>query len=81
MIELDTMLYSPAWSKYDTFMSMQVHDELVFDAPYLPPEKERKLIGTIAKVMEASGSKYGIVTPVNISKTTTTWADAEEIVL
>jgi DNA polymerase I-like protein with 3'-5' exonuclease and polymerase domains len=81
MIDLDQQLYSPAWQPYDTFLSMQVHDELVFDAPVLPPEKERKLLTMISNTMETAGARFGIVTPVTLSKTTTNWAEAEEISL
>lgn len=81
MTQLDTTLASKEWLPYDTYVSMQVHDELVFDAPTLSPQKELKLLTKLNDVMSGAGAKFGFVTPVNISKTTTNWFDVEEISL
>jgi DNA polymerase I-like protein with 3'-5' exonuclease and polymerase domains len=62
--------------RLQTSLIMQVHDELVFDAPNnLKPEAERKMLLNIKRLMEAPSLRIGMTTPVDISFTKSNWAE------
>jgi len=61
---------------YDTFMTLQVHDELVFDAPKSLLGKRpmlQKIIGDIRKCMMDASRAFGVETDVNVELHTTSW--------
>ena len=64
--------------KFDTNLIMQVHDELVFDAPAAMNKKdEMKMLLDIKRNMELPSEKVSMVTPVDISYTTTNWSETK----
>ena len=60
-------------------MIMQVHDELVFDFPKLPPRNRKPgnlpKIKAIKKLMERGGNDIGIPTPVGVDYHPNNWAE------
>jgi len=63
---------------YETYLTLNVHDELVFDAPWgWSMGHVRKL----CSLMEQAGTSIGLNTPVDADLITTTWAEGETIKL
>lgn len=65
----------------EAFLTLQVHDELVFDFPkekfkgqHLPALKK------VVALMEKAGSDMGIETPVDVEYTKTNWAETKEFI-
>lgn len=54
-----------------------IHDELIFNGDLSDPMVESTYLPTCFQLISESGDKYGIPTPAECSKTTTTWAEAE----
>ena len=67
----------------EPFITMQVHDELVFDAPYalFPNKKENTLPHKLCKLMEDAGQTVGMSTPVECDILTTSWDNPEKLTL
>ncbi len=59
---------------------MTIHDELVFQLPQTVT-KDKEPLRKIKKAMEAPGLQVGVVTPVDLSLTTTNWAEKKEVKL
>ena len=68
---------------YDApFLTLQVHDELIVDAPALPGlEWHLDLMRTIKRIMEMAGEMYGVKTPADGSIIRSSWDKAEEVEL
>jgi DNA polymerase I-like protein with 3'-5' exonuclease and polymerase domains len=60
-------------------MIMTIHDELVFDFPI--HERNLEVIIHIARLMEQSGTPFGIPTPVQFDRHADNWADGERLEL
>ena len=59
-------------------LTLQVHDELIFDMPKKFPKKHAK---ALQQCMEAAALDYGVTAPVNCELTTRTWDKGKDIVL
>ena len=60
-------------------MLFQVHDELIFEFPIMKnKKKESRIISELQRCMEQPGTDIGMVTPVTIEHTYTSFADTEE---
>lgn len=90
MIEIDVMMNTLYPKNRDTnyrnpYLTLQVHDELVFDFPIPATAKEkmsqRLTLKTIKTIMESCGSELGVVTPVNVEVARDNWKDTEKISL
>ena len=77
MIEVDAYLSTLP----DHYLTMQVHDELVFDFPLKTKAKHKRYLREIVSRMTDAGSRVGVITPVNIEVCQEHWADAEKISL
>jgi DNA polymerase I-like protein with 3'-5' exonuclease and polymerase domains len=53
---------------------LQVHDELVFDAP---ADVDPRVINHLKLLMESAGSEYGMTTPVDVTKIVTSWDEGK----
>jgi len=82
MISVDNYLERETADEY--FMTLQVHDELVFDFPKLGnrheaksslPKRHRLILGEIARRMIAAGANLGVETPVNCEKIVVDYAN------
>lgn len=65
--------------KYQSRIALPIHDELIIA---IPPDEEF-LVEEIKEIMEAEYKNIGLTvsTPVSVSKTTTNWAKAQEVIL
>ena len=64
----------------DFNMIFQVHDELIFEGPAdLEPSLEKKILRKLKSLMEKPGKDIGFITPVDVEKTTTDWANTFEL--
>ncbi len=63
----------------DWFITLTVHDELVFDVPYAPDIGNLPRIRVIQKLMEEGGNDIGIPTPVSVTYHPDTWEDGEQL--
>lgn len=84
MIECDPQLKEWQRQGFDAFMTLQVHDELVFDMPKRAhPKKNPKASNlgrarVLQRLMESCGvNRIGIPTPVNLEYHETSWAKSE----
>jgi DNA polymerase I-like protein with 3'-5' exonuclease and polymerase domains len=78
------MIYCHEWLEshgYDAHITMQVHDELVFDLDYSRPKLAASIIRRLKYLMEAAAMVLGVPVPASPSVTTTNWADKTEIPL
>jgi DNA polymerase I-like protein with 3'-5' exonuclease and polymerase domains len=82
MAHLDRHL-SELYKSYDSpFLTLQVHDELIVDAPALPGlDWHLDLMRTIKRIMEMAGEMYGVKTPADGSIIRSSWDKAEEVEL
>ncbi len=84
MIEVDEHLRRR--TNDEAFMSLQVHDELVFDFPRDPhchtargcPRDHRVLLRDIAQIMVKAGAELGVETPVACERIPVDWAHGVE---
>lgn len=65
----------------DHYLTMCVHDELVFDFPLKTKKHHNKFLKNIVHRMEAAGENIGVITPVNIEVCYDNWAEAEKVQL
>ena len=65
--------------KLDAHIIMQVHDELIFEIHKSICKKS--LVLKIKQLMEDAGKVYKVGTPVDVSMTTTNWAEAKKVKL
>lgn len=63
------------WTGY---IVLQVHDELVFDTPILD-QKNLWRIAELKRIMEASGDRIGVPTPVSVERNRVSWDVGEKI--
>lgn len=77
MIEVDDYLSSIP----DHYLTMQVHDELVFDFPLTTKSRHPKYLREIVSRMTDAGTQLGVITPVNVEVCREHWADMEKISL
>lgn len=73
-----------AWRRndgFDGFLTMQVHDECVFDFPHSPGMGNLPRIRQIAKLMERGGEDIGIPTPVNVEYNEHNWAEGVTVTI
>ena len=61
-------------NKSDVHLVLQVHDELVFDAP---TGVDPRVINQLKLLMESAGSEYGMTTPVDVTKIVTSWDEGK----
>jgi DNA polymerase I-like protein with 3'-5' exonuclease and polymerase domains len=74
MIECDKYLQDNP--KYQGHITLQVHDELVFEFEKDPP---LKVIKKLKSIMEKAGSDLGMITPVEASRVKRKWSEKEDI--
>lgn len=84
MTRCDSYLSARRKEGYDGFITMQVHDELVFDLPALPPDEEGNpgnlpTVRKLAELMEKGGDDLGIPTPVSIEYHPNNWSESLSI--
>lgn len=84
MIDIDEYLRKE--TNDDAFMTLQVHDELVFDFPRdgnmhenrdSLPKRHRKQLGEIARLMIKAGADLSVETPVACDKIVKDWASGK----
>lgn len=82
MFRLNEHLTNKFKSEDAPFLSLQVHDELIVDAPAAPGrEWHLDLMRKIKQIMEDAGAMYGVKTPADGSIIKTSWDQAEEVEL
>jgi len=62
--------------EYPPYMTMQVHDEIVFDAP---TNRTKQLPYHLKNLMESAGQTVGMETPVDVDLITTSWDKGEKL--
>lgn len=65
--------------KLGAFITMQVHDELVFDFPYRPNKGNLPIVMKLKRLMEKSGDDIGIPLRVSTTYHKENWSEGEEI--
>ena len=73
------MIYTDKYLKkgnYEAYLTMNVHDELVFDCPR---GWSMGHIKKLCSLMEQAGKDVGVITPVDAELVTETWATSKEI--
>lgn len=65
----------------DFFMTLQVHDELIFDATKSQISTHKDILKKIKESMELAGSAVGVATIANCEVIKQNWADAEKLAL
>jgi len=63
----------------DHYLTMLIHDELLFDFPTGAGTRPRPKLRTIKHLMELSGDELGIPTPASIKRITLDWSEGEEV--
>lgn len=63
--------YQYLQTQADSFMVMQVHDEIVFD---VPSKRAKSMARKLSDLMEAPGASLGLVTPVEATLINDNWA-------
>ncbi len=61
------------------YMTMQVHDEIVFDLPYVPNKGNLPKVKKLQKLMEMSGDDIGIPLKVSITYNPVSWSEGESL--
>lgn len=61
-------------------MTMQVHDEIVFDFPYVPDKGNLPKVRELTKIMAKSGERIGIPIPAGIEYHEHNWSEGETCV-
>jgi len=65
----------------DFYMTLQVHDELVFDASLNTLTTHKGILKSIKQAMEDAGTAVGVATVANCEVNKVNWADSEKIAL
>ena len=76
MIKCQVQLTSWLVNNFKAFMTMQVHDELVFDLPYVPHKRNLPKIRKIRKLMESCGDDIGIPLTCGVSYHPDNWSQS-----
>jgi DNA polymerase I-like protein with 3'-5' exonuclease and polymerase domains len=63
--------------EYKAYMVMQIHDEVVFDFPFVINKGNLPILRNISKLMEKSGDDLGVPTPVSLEYHPNNWSDGE----
>ena len=65
----------------DYYITMQVHDELVFDFPFMPNQGNLPIIKHLNKLMSSGGDDIGVPTPVNVEYHPSNWGEGLSVKL
>jgi hypothetical protein len=63
---------------FDLYMPLQVHDELVFDTIKIDNDNLWR-IAALKRLMEGSGDRIGVPTPVSVERHVDNWSEGEDI--
>lgn len=73
--ELNSSIPPKELDRYGYFLVMQVHDECVFDFPYVKDMGNLPIAQEVARLMSIGGEGLGVPTPVGIEYHENNWAE------